>query len=82
MAYALLGFAVLHSITRGMNSRSFVLAGVYAAVAVFYWPILIMTLLGLADTALDIRGRVARRRPPAPPIDNLRTRIMENARWK
>jgi hypothetical protein len=67
MAYALLGFAVLHSITRGLASRSFVLAGVYAAVAVFYWPILIMTLLGLAETALDIRGRVARRRPPAPP---------------
>ena len=67
MAYALLGFAVLHSITRGMNSRSFVLAGVYAAVAVFYWPILIMTLLGLADAAIDIRGRVARRRPPAAP---------------
>jgi hypothetical protein len=67
MAYAVLGFAVLHSITRGMDSRGFVLAGVYAAVAMFYWPILVMTLLGFADTALDIRGRVRRRRPPAPP---------------
>jgi hypothetical protein len=67
MAYALLGFAVLHSITRGMDSRSFLLAGVYAAVAVFYWPVLIVTLLGLIDTAIDVRGRVARRRPPTPP---------------
>ena len=67
MAYALLGLAVLHSITRGMDSRGFVLAGVYAAVALFYWPILIMMLLALADAALDIRGRVARRRPPAGP---------------
>lgn len=67
MAYALLGFAVLHSITRGMDSRSFLLAGVYAAVAVFYWPLLIVTLLGLIDTAIDIRGRVARRRPPPTP---------------
>ena len=33
MAYALLGFAVLHAITRGMDSRGFVLAGIYAAVA-------------------------------------------------
>jgi hypothetical protein len=67
MAYALLGLAVLHSITRGMDSRGFVLAGVYAAVAMFYWPILVMSLLGLADTALNIRGRVGRRHPPAPP---------------
>ena len=68
MAYAVLGFAVLHAITRGMDSRGFVLAGIYAAVAVFGWPVLTMTLLGLADTALDIRGRVARKRqPPTSP---------------
>lgn len=67
MAYAILGFAVLHSITRGMDSRLFVLGGIYAAVVVFGWPVLVMTLLGLADTAFDIRGRVARKRGPPPP---------------
>ena len=35
MAYAILGFAVLHAITRGMVSRSVLLAGTYAAAFVF-----------------------------------------------
>ena len=64
IAYAALGFAVTHSITRGMDSRPFVLAGVYAAVFVFGWPVLVMTVLGLADAAFDIRGRVAAKRGP------------------
>jgi hypothetical protein len=64
-AYAILGFAVLHAITRPMNSRPFVLAGVYAAVFVLGWPVLAVALLGLADAAFDFRGRVAGR--PGPP---------------
>jgi hypothetical protein len=67
MAYALLGFAVLHAITRGNGSRPFMLGGIYAAVFVFGWPVLAMSLLGLADAALDFRGRVARRRGPNNP---------------
>ena len=67
MAYAILGFAVLHMITRGMGSRPFALGGVYAAVIVFGWPVLVMSLLGLADTAFDFRGRAARRRGPPDP---------------
>jgi hypothetical protein len=67
VAYAALGFAVLHGITRHLPSRGVVLFGTYAAVAVFGWPILLMTLLGLIDTALDLRRRVAAMRgPPAP----------------
>lgn len=67
IAYAVLGFAVLHGITRHLPSRGAVLFGVYAAVAVFGWPVLLLTLLGLIDTALDLRGRVAATRgPPAP----------------
>ena len=66
-AYAALGFAVLHKITGGMLGRGFVLAGAYAAVGVLGWPVLVMTLLGLADTLLDVRGRVATRRRPSPP---------------
>lgn len=67
IAYAALGFAVLHSITRGMSSRPFTLSGAYAVVLVFGWPVLAMSLLGLADTAFDFRGRAARRRGSIPP---------------
>jgi len=67
IAFAILGFAVLHAITRGINSRLLMLGAIYAAMIVFGWPVLAMSLIGLADTAFDIRGRVARRRggPPA-----------------
>jgi hypothetical protein len=69
-AYAVLGFAVVHGITRHLPSRGVVLFGIYAAVAVFGWPVLLMTLLGLVDSALDLRGRIAATRgpPPIPPL--------------
>jgi hypothetical protein len=63
MAYAILGFAVLHAITRGMDSRGFVLAGVYAVVGIFHLPLLVMTLVGIAETMLHIRARIARTHP-------------------
>jgi hypothetical protein len=66
VAYAVLGFAVLHEITRGLNSRPFVLAGVYASVLVFGWPMLLLFLLGLAETAAHIRARVAAKRSTSP----------------
>jgi Predicted membrane protein (DUF2232) len=64
MAFAVLGFAVLHVLTRGTSGRPLVLGGVYTAVIIFGWPAIILALLGLADTALDLRGRVTRTRPP------------------
>jgi len=66
MAYGVLGLAVLHAITQGVTSRAFLLGGVYAAVMVFGWPVLTLCLLGLIETAFDVRGRIARKRgPPA-----------------
>ena len=66
MAYGVLGFAVLHAITQGMDARIFLLGGVYAAVLVFGWPVLALCLLGLIEAAIDLRARVARKRgPPA-----------------
>jgi hypothetical protein len=62
LAYALVGLSVLHATTRGVNGRGFVLGGIYAAVAVFGWPALLLSLLGLADLALDFRRRAAKRR--------------------
>ena len=64
MAFATLGFAVLHAITRGMSSRAVVLLAVYAATVILGWPILAMSLLGLAEAAFNIRNRVARKRRP------------------
>lgn len=69
MAFAILGFAVLHAVTRGLGSRAVVLAGTYAATVVVGWPVLVMSILGLADTLFNIRGRIARKRGPP----NLRT---------
>ncbi len=67
MAYALLGFAVVHTVTRGIGGRPFVLGGLYGAVAVFGWPILAVSLLGLADAGFNIRGRYGPPSPPQPP---------------
>jgi hypothetical protein len=66
IAYGVLGFAVLHAITQGMNSRPVVLAGTYVAVILIGWLVLALCLLGVLDSAIDLRGRVARKRgPPA-----------------
>jgi hypothetical protein len=68
MAYTILGLAVLHAITRGIRGRGLLLAGTYASVAVLGWPALLMTAVGLADVALDLRGRIARKRGPPSPL--------------
>ena len=67
MAYGVLGFAVLHAITQGLSARGLVLGGVYAAVLLIGWPVLALCLLGLIETAIDLRARIARTRgiPPA-----------------
>ena len=67
LAYALLGLAVMHAITRGMNSRPFALGGLYAAVIIFGWPMILLSALGLIDTAFDLRGRVAAKRNNSTP---------------
>jgi len=65
MAYGVLGFAVLHAITKGLASRIFLLAGVYGAVLVLGWPVLALCLLGLIEAAIDLRARLAP--SPGPP---------------
>jgi Predicted membrane protein (DUF2232) len=69
MAYAILGFAVVHSISRRLASRPLVIAGTYVIVFAFGWPIIAMTVLGLIDTMFNIRGRVGLKHgPPAAPL--------------
>jgi hypothetical protein len=69
MAYAIMGFAVLHAITRGMASRALALTGAYVAVVVIGWPILAVSMLGLAEAAFSIRARFGAPGggPPAAP---------------
>jgi hypothetical protein len=65
MAYGLLGFAVLHAITRGARGRIFILTGAYVAVLFIGWPIVLLTLLGVTDAIFDFRNRVGAGKPPA-----------------
>jgi hypothetical protein len=67
IAYALVGFAVLHTLTLSFISRSFWLAGAYIVVVVFAWPILAMVALGITDTLFGVRQRYLRSRPPPLP---------------
>lgn len=66
MAYGVLGFAVLHSVTQGMSARGLVLSGVYVAVFVIGWPVLALCLLGLIETVIDLRSRIAHTRGMPP----------------
>jgi hypothetical protein len=66
IAYGVLGFAVLHTLTHGMNARTLVLSITYASVIVLGWPILALCLLGVIDTIVNLRTRISGRHgPPA-----------------
>jgi hypothetical protein len=68
VAYAALGLAVVHATTRAVHGRALVLAGIYTAIAVFGWPLLAVTLIGVAETLFQLRRRVAAKGgPPAAP---------------
>ena len=70
LAYALLGLAVMHVVTLGINGRVLILTGLYFTVGIFGWPIVLLSLLGLAETILGLRARVAARRgPPRGPLN-------------
>jgi len=66
MAYALTGFAVLHTLTLALKSRTFWLGSTYAVVVVFGWPVIAMVILGLADAVFGFRERFLRNRQPPP----------------
>jgi hypothetical protein len=62
LAYVVLGFAVLHAITAALRERPLILGGVYATAILFGWTMLVIALIGLAETLFAVRLRVARRR--------------------
>lgn len=66
LAFALVGLAVIHRLTLALNARRFILGALYAAVIVFGWPLVLLSVLGLVDAGLNLRGRnAARGGPPA-----------------
>jgi hypothetical protein len=67
MAYAITGFAVLHTLTLALKGRALWLSCTYAVVVVFGWPVLAMVALGLADAIFGFRDRFLRGRPPPLP---------------
>jgi len=66
MAYALTGFAVLHTLTLALKSRSFWLGSTYFVIVVFGWPVIAMVILGLADAVFGFRQKFLRNRQPPP----------------
>jgi hypothetical protein len=66
MAYAVTGFAVLHTVTQAFSGRAFVLGAAYAATLFIGWPLLGMIGLGLADAVFGIRQAYWTRRGPPP----------------
>ena len=66
MAYALTGFAVLHTLTLALEEpRASGSVATYALVVVFGWPVLAMAVLGLADAVFGFRQRYLRRQAAA-----------------
>lgn len=66
MAYALVGLAVLHTITRDVANRAFWLVATYAIIFMFSASLVLLTALGLADTVFGFRERFLRNRQPPP----------------
>jgi len=67
MAYALTGFAVLHTLTLALKSRALWLGCTYAIVVLFVWPVVAMVVLGIADAVFGFRQRYLQGRPPPLP---------------
>jgi Predicted membrane protein (DUF2232) len=67
IAYTLIGFAVLHTLTLALKSRRAWLSCAYVIVVAFDWPVLAVALLGVADAVFGLRQRYLRGRPPPLP---------------
>ncbi|MCB1495886.1 MAG: hypothetical protein KDJ86_08890 [Bauldia sp.] len=63
-AFALVGLAVLHATTMASNLRTLILVTVYVVLILFGFPIVLLTLLGLADGFVNLRARKLRGAPP------------------
>ncbi|HKA79046.1 MAG TPA: DUF2232 domain-containing protein [Xanthobacteraceae bacterium] len=72
MVHVMVGLAVIHAVTIGMNARVLILASVYAGFVMLSlrtsWASIVLAALGLAETLFGLRWRLAAYRgPPSPP---------------
>ena len=67
MAYALTGFAVLHTLTSAVKSRALWLSCTYLITIFLIWPGVAMIALGLADAVFGLRQHYLRGKPPPLP---------------
>ena len=65
-AFALVGLAVLHVVTLGSALRPLMLTAVYGLIFFAGFPMLILALLGIAETYLHLRARRPGGAPPTP----------------
>jgi hypothetical protein len=66
-AYTLVGFAVLHHLTRFASGRLWWRLTAYGAIVMFIWPLLLMPIVGLLDASFGLRRRFGSASgPPAP----------------
>lgn len=65
IAYALMGLAVLHDVTRPLGDRVFILAAVYFILFVFWPASLLLAMFGISDSIFDFRKTAGGGTPPA-----------------
>ena len=66
-AFALAGLAVLHGLTEGMAARGPLLGGLYLALILLNWLMLVpLAVLTMLDMAFRMRARTAANSPPPP----------------
>lgn len=68
LAFSIAGFSALHALTRNVGARTWILAGAWTSVLLLGWPLLFAAILGIADTVFNLRGRMAARNTPIPPV--------------
>jgi hypothetical protein len=57
--FCLAGLAVLHTVARRFSRPAIPLVTFYVLAGVFGWPLLLVALLGLLDSPLGLRRRLA-----------------------
>lgn len=67
-AFAVTGFALLHTLTRGNPNRLWILGGAYLAVGLLGLPLLVMAAMGIADTLFGLRGVIKPGGDTPPPV--------------
>jgi chromate transport protein ChrA len=56
-AYTIVGFAVLHYVTRFAKARLWWRLSAYGVIVLFVWPLLLMPIIGLIDASFGLRRR-------------------------